>query len=421
MESINYNVIAAASRDIQRIELYAHNLKQKPKCSVVDDPYMRDETGFDYEKGSNKAFFNNPITSYTVAFARKMLKDMKNHDEITIDVNSPGGSANAGITLFNVFSSAPQKVNMRIVGMAYSAASVMVQGADTRRVAPGASIGIHRSWTIGVGNEGEFGDLSNRLRRCDKSILDIYSAVVPMGQMRNVKKYMVEDTSLSGKECVDLGLADAVLSKEELKEAARKEKKAEDKKADNVKPKIKPKAAATPAVEVKAEEEEEQPKPEEAKAECGPHHPDGDEAGEDEEAEEAEVGVEGDDDEGTGEEEQLDDEDEGHEEIIEGEDGLVEQTKQAAEIVAKKKIKAHLAQLDILSKVSDKSLDAIAASLSSLGEAVVKTEADASEEEKPAEAEAEEEEPAKTENKDVDEGARTLAEYGIYFNPGSVS
>lgn len=210
MEHIRSEFIQATASRLEAIENRVNDLG--PQAAAKDD-VLKNLTGFRYKKGSNKASFSGVISSQTYNFAKEMLEDLENEKEIHISVNSPGGSAVTGVALAHLLNDADQRVVMTATGQAYSAAGVMMQGADERHVAPGSYIGVHRSWVRTSGNESDFSRMAAELRKNDENILEIFSSVVPDHKMGKFKELMEKDTALSGKEAVDMGIADKVLTR----------------------------------------------------------------------------------------------------------------------------------------------------------------------------------------------------------------
>ena len=223
---MNKQEIKFLAERVSGIEARAKSIEQDGG-DILNATGLREDTGFQYAEGSNKAYFNGSITRYTENFARKMMEDMKDHDEVYININSPGGVAQDGISLCNYFAECDKEIIMTATGQAYSAASTMFMGGDKRRIAPGGTVGIHRSWTRATGNEGDMGTVRKELQRMDKQLMDVYaSRAIPL-KLGDVKKLMIEDTALSAQEAVDLGLADEIITHKVMKEMAREQRELE--------------------------------------------------------------------------------------------------------------------------------------------------------------------------------------------------
>ncbi|HZJ81617.1 MAG TPA: head maturation protease, ClpP-related, partial [Guyparkeria sp.] len=76
-------------------------------------------------------------------------------DEITIRINSFGGSVVDGIAIYNAIRRHRADVHTEIDGIAYSIASMIAMAGDTRGMAANARLMIHAPWSIAFGNAAE--------------------------------------------------------------------------------------------------------------------------------------------------------------------------------------------------------------------------------------------------------------------------
>ena len=197
---------------------------------------------FEYAKGSNIAYFNGDVDENLAEDCAKMLVDMEAHDEIIINLHSFGGIASEGVAVCNLLANSGKHVTINVTGIAYSAASIILQGADNRRVAPGSIVGIHNTRAGMRGTAEDMEWMAEALKVNDKAVREIYSLRANEEQMKRIDQLMNKDTGLTGQETVDLGLADAVISKEERDQIKSdyqkltKSKKKEDKAENSAKP-----------------------------------------------------------------------------------------------------------------------------------------------------------------------------------------
>ena len=174
---------------------------------------------FRWKPESNVVFFSGVITDFTTDSAAALLEEMEGQKEIIINLTSPGGFADAGVAIANMFYAAKTKVIINVIGMAYSAASVALQGADQRNVAPGAMVGIHRAWSLTIGDYEAMAKEAEYLKVTDSLIMETYMMRVPKENKADLEEKVAKDTRMNGKAAVKLGLADKALNKKEMKEA----------------------------------------------------------------------------------------------------------------------------------------------------------------------------------------------------------
>lgn len=140
-----------------------------------------------------KAFISEKLDGhyYTSDDFRADLEKCKNAEEITVNINSPGGDLYVGLAIFNALKSLPGKVTTIVSGVAASAASVIFCAGDTRQVYKGSLLmvhGVHTELEIsGMFNDGDItsllSDLRTRrdaLRVMNDSIAGIYAQTTGM-------------------------------------------------------------------------------------------------------------------------------------------------------------------------------------------------------------------------------------------------
>lgn len=145
-----------------------------------------------------------------------------------VKINSPGGMAIAGIATYNIFAEC-DKMPITIDGQAFSAASIIAAAGEPTHLNLGATLGIHRPWAIMIGNAEELRAEANALDVVSKSILDIYKDRVPVQNQAKLIEMYEAETMLSGKEAVELGLADTY-----TKPRSRRKKKKMDSEPANI-------------------------------------------------------------------------------------------------------------------------------------------------------------------------------------------
>ncbi|WP_251976722.1 head maturation protease, ClpP-related [Salinicola avicenniae] len=136
-------------------------------------------------------------------------------DEITIDINSPGGSVTDGIAIANYLRDHQANVTVNVLGQASSIASVIASAGDTVNMGLGAWMMVHNPWTVAIGNADELRALAGDLDKIADGIMAHYIARVGDANRERMQALIKGDdgqgTILSAEEVVELGLADAVM------------------------------------------------------------------------------------------------------------------------------------------------------------------------------------------------------------------
>jgi ATP-dependent Clp endopeptidase proteolytic subunit ClpP len=129
---------------------------------------------------------------------------------IVLHVNSPGGDVFDGMAIMNAIRNHPATVRAEVDGVAASAASFIIQGADRIIMQPGSQLMIHDAQGIAYGNAADLRELADELDRCSDDIAGIYASRAG-GTKEAWRKKMLATTWYSAEEAVEEGLADEVL------------------------------------------------------------------------------------------------------------------------------------------------------------------------------------------------------------------
>lgn len=133
-----------------------------------------------------------------------------NGEDITLEINSPGGYIDAGSEIYTELMEYPGTVNAKIVGYACSAASWIALAADHVVMSPTAQMMIHRASGGAIGNSSDMKSEYNALNQIDKSFVDLYAKRT--GKSPNeIYQMMVDTTWMNAKTAVENGFADEVM------------------------------------------------------------------------------------------------------------------------------------------------------------------------------------------------------------------
>ncbi|WP_311949254.1 head maturation protease, ClpP-related [Halomonas piscis] len=99
-------------------------------------------------------------------------------DEITVELNSPGGDVASGVRIYNYLKNHCARIHTRVTGCAASIATVIMMAGDTRSMAIGSTMMTHRASGLMVGffNAREMEETATALKTVDASMVDIYAA-----------------------------------------------------------------------------------------------------------------------------------------------------------------------------------------------------------------------------------------------------
>lgn len=130
--------------------------------------------------------------------------------EIAVHINSPGGSAFEAFAIYNALVQHKAKVTTIGEGAVLSAASIILQAGDTRKMAANALLMIHGPM---VGTKGGIADHERQiemLKRLQGSIIEAYAARTGV-EKPLLAKMLETDTWMTADEAKELNFVDEVI------------------------------------------------------------------------------------------------------------------------------------------------------------------------------------------------------------------
>ncbi len=167
----------------------------KPSISIFD------RIGADYE--------GNGVTAARVAAALRSI----GNKAVTVEINSPGGNYFEGVAIYNLLRRHPQAVDVQILGIAASAASIIAMAGDTIAIAHNAEIMIHQAQGVFFGNADDMEAAIPVLRKLDAAMVDVYASRTGKGG-EELLQMMRAETYIGGREAVVAKFADTVMERE---------------------------------------------------------------------------------------------------------------------------------------------------------------------------------------------------------------
>lgn len=151
------------------------------------------------------------------------LEEIKDKNSITVHINSGGGDLYAGLAIYNRLKSVKGTVITINDGMAASAASLIFQAGDVRKMNAGSNFMAHgvAGFLFGYYNADDLKELVTQFKAHNKAVVNVYAE--RMGVSYDEAKHFVEgETWLTGQEAVEKGLADEVIREDEGEEDGEK-------------------------------------------------------------------------------------------------------------------------------------------------------------------------------------------------------
>jgi ATP-dependent Clp protease protease subunit len=152
--------------------------------------------------------------------AAAFIADLKKIDakELTVLINSPGGSVFDGLAIYNALRQHPANVTVKVMGVAASAASFIAMAGDKIIMPENSFMMVHNPMGGVFGNAEDMREWADTLDKIASSLIGIYVARTGKSE-EEVKSLLDAETWMTAKEALDLGFADEVVA--EMKVAAR--------------------------------------------------------------------------------------------------------------------------------------------------------------------------------------------------------
>lgn len=144
------------------------------------------------------------------------LEEIKEKSNITVHINSGGGDLYAGLAIYNRLKALKGHVTTINDGLAASAASLIFQAGNTRKMNAGSNLMAHGvgGFLFGLYMVEDLEELVTQFKAHNKAIVNVYAEA--MGVSYNEAKSLIKsETWLTGQEAIDKGLADELIEEEE--------------------------------------------------------------------------------------------------------------------------------------------------------------------------------------------------------------
>ena len=151
-------------------------------------------------------------TNANIIIAELLYLDSLNHDDISLYINSPGGSVTAGMGIYDTMNFIKSDVSTICVGMAASMAAFLLSSGKTgkRFALPNSEVMIHQP--LG-GAEGQATEIKIAAERILK-LRDKLNHILAKNTKKNIKK-VEEDTDrdnfMNPKEALEYGIIDKII------------------------------------------------------------------------------------------------------------------------------------------------------------------------------------------------------------------
>lgn len=150
-------------------------------------------------------------------FLSQMLYlEQESEDPITIYINSPGGSVNAGLVIYDCIQASNPEINLICAGTAASMAAIILAGGQKghRYILPHSKVMIHEPLLA-----GGVGGSATSIKNISDSILETREIVNKIlakhtgKTLKEINKATSFDNYMNAKEAIEFGLCDEITEK----------------------------------------------------------------------------------------------------------------------------------------------------------------------------------------------------------------
>ncbi|MBE6160141.1 MAG: ATP-dependent Clp endopeptidase proteolytic subunit ClpP [Lactobacillales bacterium] len=157
---------------------------------------------------------NDEITDVNsnIVIAELLYLDSINNDDISIYINSPGGSVTAGMAIYDTINFIKSDVSTICVGMAASmAAFLLSSGTKGKRYClPNSEVMIHQPLGGAQGQATEIKIAAERILKLREKLNKMLAENTKQN-IKRIEKDTERDYFMSAKEALDYGLIDEIL------------------------------------------------------------------------------------------------------------------------------------------------------------------------------------------------------------------
>ncbi|MGH9704229.1 MAG: ATP-dependent Clp protease proteolytic subunit [Candidatus Acidiferrales bacterium] len=166
----------------------------------------------------NIIFIGTPIDDHVANLVTAQLLFLAAEDpekDISIYINSPGGSITAGMAIYDTMQFVKPDVVTYTIGQAASIAAVlMTSGAPKKRFAlPNARILIHQPWMSGLSGQATDIDIHAKEILRMRSVLNNLLAMHSGQLLEKIERDVERDFIMSAQQAKEYGLIDEIITK----------------------------------------------------------------------------------------------------------------------------------------------------------------------------------------------------------------
>lgn len=147
--------------------------------------------------------------------AQLLYLDSLNHDDISLYINSPGGSVTAGMAIYDTMNFVKSDVSTICLGMAASMAAFLLSSGKTKKryILPNAEVMIHQPLGGAQGQATEIKIAAEHILKLRDKLNHILASNTGQ-KIEDIQKDTERDNFMDSKEALEYGIVDKIIEKE---------------------------------------------------------------------------------------------------------------------------------------------------------------------------------------------------------------
>lgn len=152
----------------------------------------------------------------------KQLEELQDVARINVRISSYGGEVKEGLAIYNALRAHKAKIVTYCDSFACSIASVIFMAGDERIMNAASLLMIHNAWTLAQGNSKELRKVADDLEAITSASVEAYKERATISE-KEIRKMMDNETWISPEKAVEYGFATSV-NKEKTENASQSAK-----------------------------------------------------------------------------------------------------------------------------------------------------------------------------------------------------
>ena len=147
--------------------------------------------------------------------AQLLYLDSLNHDDISLYINSPGGSVTAGMAIYDTMNFVKSDVSTICLGMAASMAAFLLSSGEKKKryILPNAEVMIHQPLGGAQGQATEIKIAAEHILKLRDKLNHILAENTGQ-KIGDIQKDTERDNFMDSKEALEYGIVDKIIEKE---------------------------------------------------------------------------------------------------------------------------------------------------------------------------------------------------------------